>query len=1629
MARLKAVLILDEHRYDEQLTYVRERAPILLDEGLSLWASITQAQVTRFAEAGIIVQVDEDADFIETPAVRFNPLEIVPAPAPELRRSEPTGADRAPYIVQFIAPPRMAWLDDIVAAGGILLQDLPINALIVQMTAGQAATVRALEFVQWVGLYHPGYAVAAFLGGREDLYPIDQLIQLTAARVGQYAGAYALHPFDEYDSALLETALADLGIVIPEDEQGDLPIKVEADASNIGAVLQLAGLYAIEPYIQATTSNARAGIITGIEEVRSFGMTDFLINLDGSGEIVGVVDTGIDPTHPDFGTNPASANNRVIFIGNVHDFSVPTTRPTTEFNLADMHGIHVAGTIAGNGAAPITTGAQIRGVAPNTQLIFHSVRRSPTSGSNFPAMSRMIRGMNVAHLRGARVHSNSWGGEYSDGVHRYDGDSRRMDTWAFTHPDSLVLFAVGNQNQDGTSMGMEAAAKNVIAVGASENVNNTEGRIVAPATMDVDSDNADHIWQHSSRGTVRGSRGRIRPDIVAPGSNIISVGQQSLLPATINTEIPKSADPNFYVVFSGTSMATPHVSGAALLTRQFLRVRYDQLRRPSQFLGFPTSTGLNFGAWPLLVRTPTRLLAIWELFPNPADPHVIQVIAASPDLTLQTATPTNIVADYAQNPMPQAAAHGEALLFVHAATNDELHLRRLQADFSLDNGFGTSGVVTVANDMTQDVTKSPSVLVVGNVVAVAWVNASDNLRFQRFNADTGAAIDNASLELGAVFSTTPQPYITHTGTHYALMWTQVTAQGRSLVIRTIAENGTVQAQHTLATATLLDYSYLWIPESDLFLIAYSADEVLSLTVATADGTPIASSLSLLSLPTTTQIKMIRILVREQGGYYIIWQDTSQDTAGTPDVYMTILDQVGNVIIPADASAGNRQVLRLTDTASGSKGFAAFSHSNGVTVLWQAEDEVNSDQQGVYGLNVTPQGAFAGQVDPRTPLIANGHYINQTLRSFTPQEDDRFRDRVALACTGGHEYLMRLLPDPILPFTMAWELVQTDADSRVVSAFGFNGAQQLGQQVIYALFDLHWTGAQGFLASIIMGAIQNPQLRLWNAEGQPVTTFGTNGVVDVEDAIRPTNSITAQVTHYVIGNRLRIVGVYGTTDDIIRYTSVDATGATVTEPRDLLTDVAGTARTGWFHSIQREARHIAAWQRVEGAETHIFVNRFRWDGTRIGGDVRVTEGLGGQSINAVLAPRPTAMRANNREYGLAYQHRADDTVPWEIHFSRLSRTARVVDRPAAAFPNVDTSDHTVIAAGVSLSGDGNNPWPADHQALEPQLICTFLHEEWNHPHAVGNRYPDWSPGYGLAFIGVDSGGKRTLYFTGLDENGRRLRPDTFGNPPVDVPILAISERNASVIDFQLAWNGRTFRLAWTEKVGAEVRHRHTAVTRYASRRIHEIPSAVLLRAMLINGATNLQNQSLPQVGPQRARNQAPTDGYGWGRLNLRQALSPIPPVTMHVRDDNALASGQRARYTFFIPHNTALLRCTVVWLDPPRARLVNTLQLRMRAPGQAAGMTFRGNTWDTTAGQLHLSREVPIGDAQNIVENTQQIVLANPASGEYEVEVIATLNATNTFNQNDLLHYALVFVGSGQEIRMTNPNNPLPNRVY
>ncbi|WP_155372867.1 S8 family peptidase [Catellatospora vulcania] len=247
--------------------------------------------------------------------------------------------------------------------------------------------------------------------------------------------------------------------------------------------------------------------LTGAPQAWQAGFT-------GTGVKVAVIDTGVDQTHPDLAGRVAAAENF-----------------TAEPDPADLvgHGTHVASTIAGSGAA--SQGAY-QGMAPGATL--YSAKVCTLDGC---PESAILAGMAWAAEQGVKVANMSLGGPDSAGT-----DPIEAALADLTHRyGMLFVVAAGNSGLAG------------------ESTVNSPGSVTEALTVGAVTKTGE-LAEFSSRGPRAGDAG-IKPDITAPGVGIVAARSST------SDLYPQDANPQ-YASLSGTSMATPHVAGAAAILAQ-----------------------------------------------------------------------------------------------------------------------------------------------------------------------------------------------------------------------------------------------------------------------------------------------------------------------------------------------------------------------------------------------------------------------------------------------------------------------------------------------------------------------------------------------------------------------------------------------------------------------------------------------------------------------------------------------------------------------------------------------------------------------------------------------------------------------------------------------------------------------------------------------------------------------------------------------------------------------------------------------------------------------------------------------------------------------------------------------------
>ncbi|MEU9507074.1 S8 family serine peptidase [Micromonospora sp. NPDC048170] len=289
---------------------------------------------------------------------------------------------------------------------------------------------------------------------------------------------------------------------------------------------------------------------------------------DGTSVKVAVLDTGIDATHPDLAGKIVASKSFM---------------PGEDVKDGHGHGTHVASTVAGSGAA---ANGRYKGVAPGAQLIIGKVLDNSGSGTD----SGAIEGMEWAVANGAKVVSMSLGSSPTDGT---DPASQAVNALSASS-GALFVIAAGNSGA--------AGAETVSSPGA------------ADAALTVAAVDKEDKWASFSSQGPRFGDGGLKPDIAGPGVAITAARAGGTMMGTPFDE--------HYTAASGTSMATPHVAGAAAIlaqqhpdwTGQQIKAalmstskdndisvykqgagRVDVARAYTQKV-FATTTGLDFGA-------------------------------------------------------------------------------------------------------------------------------------------------------------------------------------------------------------------------------------------------------------------------------------------------------------------------------------------------------------------------------------------------------------------------------------------------------------------------------------------------------------------------------------------------------------------------------------------------------------------------------------------------------------------------------------------------------------------------------------------------------------------------------------------------------------------------------------------------------------------------------------------------------------------------------------------------------------------------------------------------------------------------------------------------------------------------
>ncbi len=480
-------------------------------------------------------------------------------PIPARLRADPGDASGAYVLVKYPRPIAAAEHRALAAAALEIYTYLPHFTYLVRMPPGSGVDTAAVQRstgASWIGPYHPAYKLSPAIRA--------SAIRASAVKDGPLT-AVMVHVYPDADLAAVRRQVLDLGVerIAGQGEgsffsrlrllaTGDEIVRHREELARIPEVFWID----LEPrrvLLNDTTVWVGQSGLDGGQATPVFDRGIF-----GEGQIVGVLDTGVDPgmcyfRDPDLGPPPINpcdggtavdpAQRKLIAVDFLWDVECAGGISDSEWDTHD-HGTHVAGTAAGDNLATILGHDPGDGMAPGAQLVVQDGGLEFDDCADLPGLGCPVVDLKPifqqAYDQGVRLHSNSWGDQENGPATTYTAGSQDADQFMWDHPDFLLFFAAGNSGPGSGTVLSPSTAKSVVSVGATRR-----------------GSGADFMAGFSSCGPT--DDGRFKPEITSPGSDIISAKNDgSATTENCNTRS-----------MSGTSMATPAAAGLAALVRQY----------------------------------------------------------------------------------------------------------------------------------------------------------------------------------------------------------------------------------------------------------------------------------------------------------------------------------------------------------------------------------------------------------------------------------------------------------------------------------------------------------------------------------------------------------------------------------------------------------------------------------------------------------------------------------------------------------------------------------------------------------------------------------------------------------------------------------------------------------------------------------------------------------------------------------------------------------------------------------------------------------------------------------------------------------------------------------------------------
>ncbi len=506
---------------------------------------LSAADAERLLQTSTAASLISDAGRIHFNHIDFDPLRTA---VPASKSTFSTAADgRGLHLVQFNAPIKQGWRSELEQSGLRVLQYYPNDTFLVWGNPATSAEALGQPHVRWQGAFLPDYKVNRDLVGRSGRI---SNVDVHFYNDGDVSGL--IEQLKQFGANVLSHAPA-------QPDRTFMDAWIQVDAEQLQAIAQLPqvvwlGYASPRGYFEDEMSDQiLAGNYNGANQPQ-LGYAPWLTGFgyDGTGVIMGVVDSGVDLGHPDLQPR----------ISGGYTFPGCSSPAGGDDNSSGGHGTHVAGIIAGQGVGDGPGGA-VSEVDANGFLYGLGVAR----GASIYAMASVDCGapwppapgwqeLSKRGIAGNAIGTNASWTTGEGAAHGYQASERTFDFMIrdgdFDAPGNqpfIFAFSAGNSGPGASTLTAPKEAKNPIVSASSRNFR-------AGAITDISG--------FSSRGPA--VDGRVLPNIASPGESIASTRRRAGGAACVTAITGTS---NHYALCSGTSMASPHTAGAAAIITQW----------------------------------------------------------------------------------------------------------------------------------------------------------------------------------------------------------------------------------------------------------------------------------------------------------------------------------------------------------------------------------------------------------------------------------------------------------------------------------------------------------------------------------------------------------------------------------------------------------------------------------------------------------------------------------------------------------------------------------------------------------------------------------------------------------------------------------------------------------------------------------------------------------------------------------------------------------------------------------------------------------------------------------------------------------------------------------------------------